>query len=69
MAQFQYQILVANNAPNAPTGVVWFLNANKPLGPDLPQILNGMGSQGWQVVGIGDLGFGGRSEILLQKTI
>ena len=68
MAQFQYQILVANNTPNAPGGVVWFLNGNQ-RSDLLPQILNEMGSQGWQVVGIGDLGFDGRSEILLQKTI
>jgi hypothetical protein len=39
------------------------------LGADLLQILNGLGSQGWEVVGIGDLGFDSRSEIVLKKTI
>jgi hypothetical protein len=65
MAIFQYQILVGKNEPNA---VVWFLNGNQ-VGADLLQILNGLGSQGWEVVGIGDLGFDSRSEIVLKKTI
>ena len=66
MAIFQYQILVGKNEPNA---VVWFLNGNQPVGADLPQILNNLGSQGWEVVGIGDLGFDSRAEILLKKKI
>lgn len=68
MARFQYQILVGKDEPNAPAGVVWFLNGNQPLGADLLQILNELGSQGWEVVSIGDLGFDSRSEILLKKT-
>lgn len=50
MAIFQYQILVGKNEPNA---VVWFLNGNQ-VGADLLQILNDLGSQGWEVVGIGN---------------
>ncbi|MFM7909804.1 MAG: hypothetical protein ACKPA9_33070 [Microcystis sp.] len=66
MVIFQYQILVGKNEPNA---VVWFLNGNQLLGADLLQILNGLVSQGWEFVGIGDLGFDSRSEIVLKKTI
>jgi hypothetical protein len=69
MARFQYQILVGKDEPNAPAGVVWFLNGNQSPGADLLQILNELGSQGWEVVSIGDLGFDSRSEILLKKTI
>lgn len=66
MPIFQYQVLVAKNEPN---GVVWFLNGNQPLGVNLPQILNDLGSKGWEVVGIGDLGFDSRSEIILKKQV
>ena len=68
MAIFQYQILVGKNEPN--TGlVIWLLNGNQFLGGDLLQILNDLGSQGWEVTGIGDLGFDSRSEILLKKQV
>ena len=63
---FQYQILVGKNEPNT---VVWFLNGNQSLGADLLQILNDFGSQGWEVVGIGDIGFDSRAEILLKKQV
>ncbi len=66
MVIFQYQILVGKNEPNT---VIWFLNGNQSLGSDLLQILNDFGSQGWEVAGIGDLGFDSRSEILLKKQI
>lgn len=66
MATFQYQILVGKNERNA---VFWFLNGNEPVGADLLQILNNLGSQGWEVTGIGDLGFDSRDEILLKKEI
>ncbi|MCU0541224.1 MAG: DUF4177 domain-containing protein [Oscillatoriaceae cyanobacterium Prado104] len=69
MAHFEYQILVGKNETNVPTGVVWLLNGQQQRGPNLLGILNELGSQGWEVVGIGDLGFDSRVEILLKKTI
>jgi hypothetical protein len=68
MAQFQYQILVGKDESNVRSGVVWFLNGIQDLGPHLPQILNELGNQGWEVAGIGDLGFGGRAEIVLKRS-
>ena len=68
MAQFQYQVLVGKDQADVPGGVVWFLNGSQQLGPQLPQILNQLGAQGWDVAGIGDLGFGSRVEVLLKKT-
>ncbi len=67
---FQYEILVARNNTAAPAGVVWFLGSNmSALGPNLIQILNQLGSQGWEVVATGELGFDGRTEIILKKQI
>jgi hypothetical protein len=68
MPQFQYQILVGRSQANVPGGVLWFLNGNQQLGPNLLQILNQLGNQGWEVVGIGDLGFDARAEIVLRQS-
>ena len=69
MAHFQYQILVGKDQANVPGSMVWFLNGSQQLGPELPQILNQLGKQGWEVAGIGDLGFGGRAEIVLKRSV
>jgi hypothetical protein len=42
-------------------------NMDANLGPQLPSILNGLGADGWEVVGIADIAFSKRSEIILKK--
>jgi hypothetical protein len=37
------------------------------LGSELPAILNRLGTEGWQVVGLGDLGYDVRTEIILMR--
>jgi len=65
---FQYEILVARNNPAVPGGIIWYRGSNMTaLGPNLYQILNQFGQQGWEVVATGDLGFDGRNEIILKK--
>jgi hypothetical protein len=67
---FQYEILVARNNPAVPTGIIWYrASPMTALGPNLPEILNKYGQQGWEVVATGDLGFDGRNEIILKKEI
>jgi hypothetical protein len=39
------------------------------LGPNLYQILNQLGQQGWEVVAIGNLGFDVGNEIILKKQV
>ena len=39
------------------------------LGDHLPLILNTLGSDGWEVVGIGDIGFDARTEIILKRSV
>ena len=69
MATFVYDILVGKNAPGAASGVIWFLASDMrtSLGDNLPAILNVLGSGGWEVAAIGDLGFDGRAEIVLKR--
>ena len=71
MDKFQYDVLTGRDQPNVPGGVVWALtsNMNQPLGFQLPQILNQLGSQGWEMAGIGDLAFGSRVEIVFKRRI
>ena len=69
MATFEYDILVGKNAPDAASGVIWFLASDmrSALGDNLPAILNVLGSKGWEVAAIGDLGFDARAEIVLRR--
>jgi len=69
MAKFQYEILTGRDQFDVPGGVVWFLTSNmqESLGPQLPSILNRLGSEGWEVAGIGDIAFSKRSEIILKR--
>ena len=67
---FQYEILVARSNTAAPSGIVWHRGSNMAaLGPNLYQILNQLGQQGWEVVAIGNLGFDVGNEIILKKQV
>jgi len=69
MNKFEYSILTGRDQLGVNGGVVWFLSDNmeKPLGPQLQTILNQLGSEGWEVAGIGDVAYSGRPEILLKR--
>jgi hypothetical protein len=70
MATFEYEILVGKNDPSAAGGVIWYLASDmrRSLGDHLPILLNTMGAEGWEVVGIGDIGFDARTEIILKRV-
>jgi hypothetical protein len=71
VATFEYEILIGRNDPSAAGGVVWYLASDmrKSLGDHLPLLLNTLGNDGWEVVGIGDIGFDARTEIILKRTV
>ena len=71
MATFESEILIGRNDPNAAGGVVWYLASDmrQPLGDHLPLLLNTLGGDGWEVVGIGDIGFDARTEIILKRAV
>ena len=54
---------------DVPGGVNWFVttNMNESLGSDVSAILNKLGAEGWEMTGIGDIGFNKRSEIVLMR--
>jgi hypothetical protein len=66
----EYVILIGRDQAGGVGGVTWYLNSvTSPLGPDLSDILNGLGRDGWRVVGLGDLGFDARTEIILMREL
>ena len=70
MAQkFEYEILIGRNEVSAAGGVVWYLASDmrKSIGDHLPDILNVLGRDGWEVTGMGDIGFDARTEIILKR--
>jgi len=71
MASFEYEILIGRSDPAAAGGVVWYLASDmrRSLGDHLPLILNTLGHDGWEVVGIGDIGFDARTEILMKRSL
>ena len=71
MATFEYEILIGKNDPSAAGGVVWYLASDmrKSVGDHLPLLLNTLGADGWEVVGIGDIGFDARTEIILKRAV
>jgi hypothetical protein len=71
MATFEYEILIGRNDASAAGGVVWYLASDmrQTLGDHLPLILNTLGGEGWEVVGIGDIGFDARTEIILKRSV
>ena len=71
MATFEYEILIGKNDPSAAGGVVWYLASDmrKSVGDHLPLLLNTLGSEGWEVVAIGDIGFDARTEIIMKRSV
>ena len=68
MATYEYAILIGRDQAGSVGGVTWYLNGiENPLGGELPGILNHLGTEGWRVVGLGDLGFDARTEIILLR--
>lgn len=69
MPAFEYEILVGKTQQDAAGGVVWYLASDMrhSLGDHLPDILNDLGKDGWEVVALGDVGFDARAEILLKR--
>ncbi len=70
MATYEYRILIGRDAAGGAGGVSWYLDGiGQPLGSELPAILNRLGGEGWRVVGVGDLGYDVRSEIILMREL
>ncbi len=68
MASYEYALLIGRDAAGGAGGVTWYINGiGKPVGSDLTAILNDLGVEGWRVVGVGDLGFDVRTEIILMR--
>jgi hypothetical protein len=68
MATYEYALLIGRDTAGGAGGVTWYVNGiGNPAGTDLPGILNRMGGEGWRVVGVGDLGFDVRTEIILMR--
>ena len=69
--RFEYEILIGRNAPASPSGVEWYLASDmrQVIGDRLPPLLNALGSEGWEVVAVADVGFDARSEILLKRRL
>jgi len=69
MDRFEYQILTGRDRLDVPGGVMWYASSNleEELGAQLPEILNTLGAQGWEITGIGDIGYNKRSEIVLKR--
>ncbi len=69
MDRFEYEILTGRDRLDVPGGVMWYATSKmeKELGPQLPEILNRLGAEGWEVTGIGDVGYSRRSEIVLKR--
>jgi hypothetical protein len=70
VATFEYEILIGRDDLAAAGGVVWYLASDmrSSLGDHLPLILNTLGADGWEVVGMGDIGFDARTEIILKRA-
>ena len=69
MDKFEYRILSGRDQLDVPGGVVWYATTdmNESLGSDVAAILNKLGADGWQMTGIGDIGFSKRTEIVLMR--
>jgi hypothetical protein len=70
-AKFEYEILIGRNEAAAAGGVEWYLASDmrKSIGDHLPDILNVLGRDGWEVTGMGDIGFDARTEIILKRKM
>ena len=68
MPSYEYKILIGRDVAGGTGGVAWYLDGiGQPLGSELPVILNRLGSEGWRVAGVGDLGYDVRTEIILMR--
>ena len=68
MATYEYAILIGRDQAGAVGGVTWYLNTvANPVGADLVGVLNRLGGEGWRVVGVADLGFDARTEVILVR--
>lgn len=68
MATYEYAVLIGRDQAGGVGGVTWYLNGIlNELGSDLPDILNRLGQDRWRVVGLGDLGYDARTEIILLR--
>jgi hypothetical protein len=69
--RFEYEILVGRNAPSSSSGVEWYLASDmrQVIGDRLSPLLNALGSEGWEVVAVADVGFDARSEIVLKRRL
>jgi len=68
MATYEYAVLIGRDQAGGVGGVTWYLNGIlNELGSDLPDILNRLGQVRWRVVGLGDLGYDARTEIILLR--
>ena len=70
MTKFEYEILVGRRDEQVSSGVIWYRSSDlsTSLGPNLPKILNDMGQLGWDIAGMGDLGFDQTAEIILKRS-
>jgi len=69
--RFVYEVLV-RNAPSEPGGLgTWNAlgHGNQVADTQLFGFLNALGADGWEVIAVGDIGFGSSNEILLKKEI
>ncbi len=70
-AKFAYEVMV-RSAPSEPGGLgEWRAlgHGAEVLDTNLFGFLNALGAEGWEIVAVGDIGFGGANEILLKKTV
>ncbi len=68
MPTYEYRLLIGRDVGGGTGGVVWYLDGiGQPQGSELPAILNRLGADGWRVVGLGDLGYDVRTEIILMR--
>ena len=68
MATYEYAVLIGRDEAGPTGGVTWYIDGiGKPVGSELPAILNRLGAEGWRVVGVGDLGFDVRTEVILMR--
>ncbi len=68
MATYEYAVLIGRDEAG-PTGGVTLVHQRhrQAVGSELPAILNRLGAEGWRVVGVGDLGFDVRTEVILMR--
>jgi len=65
-SKFEYEIIyVKRNVSGKDIG--WYSSGGKKISPRLITALNRLGADGWEAVGLGDLGNDSRSEILLKR--